>query len=1092
MGVSFKLGKVRKRYRQEVVDTVDGNGVWDIEPEVGFGEGNFTGKGEKSSDHANVPAKSGRHLVTEDMELSFSLNLFTDGCCIGEPSKFFNYVPEKLCPYSKETETIFTAIEYGLLPGDLFDKLPCKYSDGAILCEIQDYRNCLHRRGIASVDKSPVVHKVLLKMCMENVIKDICLMSNDSWSYEDLLTVESLIWKALQPDLHLNPEAHGDRLCIEPWTKKLDLGITWGRKKRKLADAPATNPISSQNNKGVPCSQPTVSSSVLNLQKDSGTLETTLQPSPLTMGSNHQMVDGFNLSAMVDLTPLDLSPVPMQCFSGHNILRKETTPSVLPEQGTFETQAIQRPIFRIPKQEPLDFSPQQPTWSQSEIMFAAGRLQKQNNTFSHWKPEAGIVPHERIHGRRSPSLSKNSGQQAVLEGIPKLRAGMPTTVKQEPVETSNFTGLDVRRIRDSCIGMDARSNRSNLLQLKQHPSPVFGTNIPPSNSSWNQITHDQNSEKDVAIQKRKALQNPRVTAGVSIAPVSSHQNEAVQREASISAKRKKNSCPKDVSNNIPISNNPNAISAIRLQFRNPKLPEASGVKGDLKRFLMISEITRRNGLNKKKCNVEETLQEKRSFSISKFGSEFSKVNGTEEILLSENFADTVVNLAKTRTLRFGHKSQIHEGNNISVIDSKACLKLFMLKRQNEGFVEASIICGQQEGTVIPLLTSFPCTGMEREGYCLVSKSMEPQLSSTEGCSRAQHPTVTGGVTQAGGAPEQLLPHSLTSQLSASMLPPMNDGALTSNFGQLPSKTLHTGDHLLHPGNVQSTQQPSGSNSSRLLPNISAQLNPVRQQWHQNKQNRSQSQLLHRQVQQQLIHKIKMEEDLGAVVAGLNIPDLGGGIQGLRNIGRGSLNNVMDVGGSYRVPMGGQLPWIGNVGQFNNIGSSVPSPPDIKPHFGGVSDNANAAAATATALAKRRAADHQGQTLMGGYQYLRNTDGISSQPPNVQDMAYLLTNQQFWQQPQHQQQQQQELRSVLQPTEVNSLVDEYMGLPQTQPHSMSSGSPLRQMNRNMMFAPESSELATRTHNGSMADSSGGTSRNLSSFSKDKGIYRPHRL
>lgn len=53
--------------------------------------------------------------------------------------------------------------------------------------QIQDYRNCLHRRGIASVDKSPVVHKVLLKMCMENVIKDIYLMSNDSWSYEDLL-----------------------------------------------------------------------------------------------------------------------------------------------------------------------------------------------------------------------------------------------------------------------------------------------------------------------------------------------------------------------------------------------------------------------------------------------------------------------------------------------------------------------------------------------------------------------------------------------------------------------------------------------------------------------------------------------------------------------------------------------------------------------------------------------------------------------------------------------------------------------------------------------------------------------------------------
>ncbi|XP_044494144.1 protein PHYTOCHROME-DEPENDENT LATE-FLOWERING-like isoform X5 [Mangifera indica] len=982
--------------------------------------------------------------------------------------------------------------------------------------KIQDYRNCLNGRGIASLNKSPVVHRVLLKMCMEIVIKDIYSVSNDSWSYEDLLTVESLIWKALQPDLHLNPGAHEDRLCIEPWTKKLDLGITSGRKRRRLADALATNPtFSSENNKGAPCSEPTVSSSILNLQENSGMLETTLQHSRFTRGSNHQMRDSSSLSTMVDLTPLNLSPVEMQHFSGHNSLTKETTSLVFREQGRCETHAIQRPIIRIPKQEPLDFSQQQPTWSQSDTMIATERLQKQGNTFSHWKPEAGIVPYERFHGRRSPTLSKNSGQQAVLEGIPKLCAGMPTTVKQEPVETNNFSGLDVKRIRDSCIGMDVRSNRSNLLQLKQHPSPVSGMNISSSSSSWNQITHDQNSGKDVVTQKRKALQNPRVTAGVSIAPVSSHQNGSVQREASISAKRRKNPCPKDmISDELSICNNPNALSAIRLQYGNPNLPQTSGAKGDLQRFLKIDEITRRNGLKKKRHNVEETLQEKRSFSISKFAREFSKVDGTEEIPQSENMADTTVNAAKTLTLRFGHKSHIHQGDDISKIDSKACLNLVMVKRRDEGFVEASIIYGQQEGTVIPLLPTLSCTKhyadqfakqfsdlMEREGCCVVSKSVEPQLSNTEGFSITQHPTVTGGVTQAGRVPDQLLPPTLMPQLSNSMLLPMNDSALTSYLGQLQPKTLYSGGHLLHPGNVQLTQQSFGSNPSRLMSSIAAQGNLVRQQWHQNKQNHPQSQLSHRQ-REQLIHKIKMEEDLGAVVGGLNLPHLAGGIQGLGKFGRGSFNNVMGcLGGSlYHVPMGGQLPWIGNMSQFNNIGSNVPGSLDIKSHFGGVSDNANTAAA---ALAKLRAANGQGQTLMGGYQYLRNIGGISSQPPNLQDMAFLLTNQQFWRYqqlqqypPQQHQQQQLGLISVLQPTEVNSSVDEYMGLPQTQVHSISSlqlnsGATLRQFNRNMMFAPESSELSTRAHSSSVANSSSGKSSNLSVFSKDKGVYRSSR-
>lgn len=55
--------------------------------------------------------------------------------------------------------------------------------------QVRDFRNCLIQMGESTSDvkKSPIAHKVLLKMSMENVIKDVSSMSDDSWSYKDHL-----------------------------------------------------------------------------------------------------------------------------------------------------------------------------------------------------------------------------------------------------------------------------------------------------------------------------------------------------------------------------------------------------------------------------------------------------------------------------------------------------------------------------------------------------------------------------------------------------------------------------------------------------------------------------------------------------------------------------------------------------------------------------------------------------------------------------------------------------------------------------------------------------------------------------------------
>lgn len=39
----------------------------------------------------------------------------------------------------------------------------------------------------SSVENSPVRSKVFLQMCTESVVKDISLISDDSWTYNDLL-----------------------------------------------------------------------------------------------------------------------------------------------------------------------------------------------------------------------------------------------------------------------------------------------------------------------------------------------------------------------------------------------------------------------------------------------------------------------------------------------------------------------------------------------------------------------------------------------------------------------------------------------------------------------------------------------------------------------------------------------------------------------------------------------------------------------------------------------------------------------------------------------------------------------------------------
>ncbi|KAK4269052.1 hypothetical protein QN277_022257 [Acacia crassicarpa] len=253
MGVSFKVSKTGSRFRPKpLISDASEDGVSEnsksssraVASKNEFSrrepQNNLVESGEKIAPVPDASISSGPIAIAES-EASFTLNLFPDGYSIGKPVEnetanhsTYQEFPKLLHPYGRMSESLFLAIESGHLPGDILDDIPCKYVDGALICEVRDYRRCPSDKGsgIASTDVSPTVSKVRLRISLENVVKDIPLISDKSWTYGDFMEFESKILKALQPQLHLDPTPRLDRICDSPVPTKLNLSLSSLRRKR--------------------------------------------------------------------------------------------------------------------------------------------------------------------------------------------------------------------------------------------------------------------------------------------------------------------------------------------------------------------------------------------------------------------------------------------------------------------------------------------------------------------------------------------------------------------------------------------------------------------------------------------------------------------------------------------------------------------------------------------------------------------------------------------------------------------------------------------------------------------------------------------
>lgn len=58
-----------------------------------------------------------------------------------------------------------------------------------VLLQVQDYRKCFPEaaQSAPSATGCPLINRVCLKMSLENVVKDIPLISDSAWTYGDMM-----------------------------------------------------------------------------------------------------------------------------------------------------------------------------------------------------------------------------------------------------------------------------------------------------------------------------------------------------------------------------------------------------------------------------------------------------------------------------------------------------------------------------------------------------------------------------------------------------------------------------------------------------------------------------------------------------------------------------------------------------------------------------------------------------------------------------------------------------------------------------------------------------------------------------------------
>ncbi|XP_072977572.1 protein PHYTOCHROME-DEPENDENT LATE-FLOWERING [Typha angustifolia] len=570
MGVSFKISKSGTRFNHKPISLTEevgppcqsANGSTRVV--AGAAPRREVNLAEIANDAAgnNLSSTFSGALVLPEHEVSFTLSLYQKGYLIGKPTELDNSQPllqdaKSLHPYDRASETMFSAIESGRLPGDILDDIPSKYYNGAIVCEVRDYRNCASEQGsaVSATNDVPVVHKVQLRMSLENVVKDIPLISDDSWTYSDLMEVESRIVKALQPQLHLDPTPMLDRLCHDPVSTKLNLGL--GRKKR-LRQAPEVvvtynnithgkkvcidrvpeNPNCKAGDVGLPISNAadhqvhesismqTVSGGTQPFRSNSFAQEPARTTLPLSSQTKVQQTVNYPGVAVHDRgygPPVNYPGV--NASTSSQSLMGSYPDANAPLSMKRENQDVQLPILdnKRAKQTSIGVDGMQQQQAGPQLGGLTGPGMQWKNQLLHPQLDVkGIQSGSAFGGQRYPSPSiTNMHNQEAGASFYFNQQGMRFGTKEEQIDQK----LDRREMERSKDGLQAMATENSVLDQQQQQST---RNSLSNLTQWPnaRLLVDKDVRRDDMLQKRRPVHSPHVSSGPMVqSPVSSKSGE---------------------------------------------------------------------------------------------------------------------------------------------------------------------------------------------------------------------------------------------------------------------------------------------------------------------------------------------------------------------------------------------------------------------------------------------------------------------------------------------------------------------------------------------------------------------------------------
>ncbi|KAF5181649.1 Phytochrome-dependent late-flowering [Thalictrum thalictroides] len=580
MGVSFKVSKKGTRFRPKPLqfekisegfsDDSKENSNSPVLPQMGsmpiadkVPEDDAIETGEDAAGISGSSSCSGGHISSAETEVSFTLNLYQDGYYIGKPSEAsIQDAPKSLHPYDRTSETLFSAIESGRLPGDILDDIPSKYFDGMLVCEIRDYRKSASQRGsgVSSVDQSPVVNRVSLRMSLENVVKDIPLISDDSWTYSDLMEVESRILKALQPQLCLDPTPMLDRLCSNPVTTKLNLGLCGLRKRRLSKMSEVTIKSNNQTHGKKVCIEKAQESSICR-SGDSGYLSGDTTPLLVheIADTQHVLRNSIPLRSRslipeVSTPPLSLLskhqqgvgyPRVMQDhYSGTAMNASGISPSGRDFMVSYTDSGNVSSLHGKGENQNAPLTPSSKRARQTPV--GLDGIQRQ-----HLGPQLDSLPdiswnNQGLHPHLDPrviqyaSIGSQKYPQKVLEGVPNKdgsvssfsleHQGSRYGIKAEQTETEKSDMTEIDRSRNDSHTVEAENSQmdpqQSRLQQRIPQNPLMRSHYPQM--QWHNLGQiiDNDLKKEDQLPKRKLAQSPRVSAGPVVqSPVSSRSGE---------------------------------------------------------------------------------------------------------------------------------------------------------------------------------------------------------------------------------------------------------------------------------------------------------------------------------------------------------------------------------------------------------------------------------------------------------------------------------------------------------------------------------------------------------------------------------------